>query len=218
MNWERLGPAFWKAFGETGFMLGWTMLIGGALGLALGIGLYVSRRGGLLGNAGTFTALNFLVNLVRPIPFVIFLTAIGPFTKLITGTTVGTPAATVPMVLMAAFAFSRLVEQNLLSVDPGVIEAARAMGASRPRIIATVLVPEALGPLILAYAFLFIGVMDMSAVASVVGGGGLGSFALQYGYQQWNFSITLLVVVVIVVIVQAAQFLANWLARKAMRR
>jgi ABC-type methionine transport system permease subunit len=103
----------------------------------------------------------------------------------------------------------------LVSVDPGVIEADRAMGASRFRIIWSVLIPEALGPLILGYTFIFIGVVDMSAMAGYVRGGGLGDFAISYGYQQFNWTVTL---VTVVIIVQLAQLVGNWLARKALRR
>jgi D-methionine transport system permease protein len=155
---------------------------------------------------------------VRPIPFIIFITAIGPLTLVVMGTTIGTQSVLFPMSAMATFVIGRIVEQNLVSVDPGVIEAARAMGASRFRIIWSVLIPEALGPLILGYTFIFIGVVDMSAMAGYVGGGGLGDFAISYGYQQFNWTVTLVTVVIIVMIVQLAQLIGNWLARKALRR
>lgn len=218
MNWERLGPTFVESLGQTAFMLFWAMLLGGILGLAIGIGLYVTRTGNLLGNRGIYTVLNVAVNIVRPIPFIIFLTVIFPLTRSVVGTTIGTAAATFPMVLMAGFAFSRLVEQNLVSLDPGVIEAARAMGASPLRIIFTVIIPEALAPLILAYTFLFIGVLDMSAMAGYVGGGGIGDFAIVYGYNQFNWPVTAFVVVVIILIVQAVQFLGNTLAKRVLHR
>lgn len=218
MDWDRLGPAFVTALGQTASMLWWTMLIGGLLGLALGIGLYATRTGNLWSNRGVFAVLNVIVNIVRPIPFIIFLFAIGPLTKIVVGTTIGTRAATFAMILMAAFAFSRLVEQNLVSLDPGVIEAARAMGAGSLRIVCTVLIPEALAPLILGYTFLFVGVLDMSAMAGAVGGGGIGDFALQYGYQQYDWGVTAIVVLVIVAIVQLAQWLGNTFARRALHR
>lgn len=218
MNWERLAPTFFESIGQTAFMLFWAMLLGGILGLVIGIGLYVTRTGNLLGNRGVYTVLNVAVNIVRPIPFIIFLTVIFPLTRSVVGTTIGTAAATFPMVLMAGFAFSRLVEQNLVSLDPGVIEAARAMGASPIRIIMTVIIPEALAPLILAYTFLFIGVLDMSAMAGYVGGGGIGDFAIVYGYNQFNWPVTAFVVVVIILIVQAVQLLGNTLAKRVLRR
>lgn len=217
-QWEQLSPILWLSFQQTVYMVFWTMLIAGVLGLALGVGLYTTRKGGLLQNAPVFGLLNVLVNIVRPIPFIIFITAIGPLTLLVMGTTIGTQAVLFPMSAMATFVIGRIVEQNLVAIDPGVIEAARSMGASRFRIIWSVLVPEALGPLILGYTFIFIGVVDMSAMAGYVGGGGLGNFAISYGYQQFNWPVTLVTVVIIIVIVQFAQLLGNWLARKALRR
>ena len=218
MNWDRYGDVFLTALGQTVYMVTWTMLLGGLFGLIIGIGLYVTRRGNLQGNRGVFIGLNALVNIVRPIPFLIFVTAIYPLTNLVVGKTIGTEPATFAMIIMATFAFSRLVEQNLVALDPGVIEAARAMGAGPLRIIATVLVPEALAPLILGYTFLFVGVIDMSAVVGAIGGGGIGAFALDYGYKKYDWPLTFFVVVVIILIVQAAQVLGNTLARRALHR
>ncbi|WP_185066094.1 ABC transporter permease subunit [Pseudonocardia eucalypti] len=199
-------------------MVVWTLLIAGGLGLLIGVLLYATRPGGLLRSPVVFHLLNVLVNIVRPIPFIIFITAVGPLTLLVMGTTIGTQAVVFPMATMASFVIGRVVEQNLIAVDPGVIEAARAMGASKSRIILTVLIPEALGPLVLGYTFIFVAVVDMSAMAGYVGGGGLGNFAIAYGYQQFNWPVTLVTVVIIIVVVQAAQLLGNWLARKALHR
>jgi D-methionine transport system permease protein len=165
-----------------------------------------------------YNVLNVLINIVRPIPFIVFIAFIQPVTLGLIGTSIGVPAIIVPMTIAASFAIGRIVEQNLVTIDPGVIEAARAMGASPLRIIGTILVPEALGPLILGYTFIFVGVVDMSALAGLIGGGGLGNFAILYGYQRFNYGVTLVAVVVIIVIVQLGQFLGNWLARKALRR
>jgi D-methionine transport system permease protein len=217
-EWDKLTPILWLSFQQTVYMVFWTMLIAGALGLALGVALYTSRRGGLFQNSPAFHLLNVLVNIIRPIPFIIFITAVGPVTLLVMGTTIGTQSVLFPMSAMATFVIGRIVEQNLVSVDPGVIEAARAMGASRFRIIWSVLIPEALGPLILGYTFIFVGVVDMSAMAGYVGGGGLGNFAISYGYQQFNWPVTLVTVVIIIAIVQAAQLVGNLLARKVLRR
>ncbi|QWF84102.1 methionine ABC transporter permease [Amycolatopsis sp. CA-230715] len=218
MNWDTLGPVLLDSVGETLVMVLITMVAGGFLGLVLGVLLYTTRKGGLLANRFVFTVLNVLVNIVRPIPFIIFITALGPVTMTVVGTTLGTPAATFALILAATFGISRIVEQNLVTIDPGVIEAARAMGASPVRIIFTLLVPEALGPLILGYTFVFVAVVDMTAVAGAVGGGGLGNFAISYGYQRFEWTVTAVAVVIIIVLVQAAQFLGNWLSRKALRR
>jgi len=158
------------------------------------------------------------VNIVRPIPFIILLAALGPVTLAVVGRTIGTEAAIFVMIIASSFAIARIVEQNLVTVDPGVIEAARAMGAGPLRIIVTLLIPEALGPLILGYTFVLIGIVDMSAMAGTIGGGGLGDFAIVYGYQRFNWQVTLVATLVIILLVQASQFFGNWLARKALRR
>ncbi|MCK0116438.1 ABC transporter permease [Isoptericola sp. S6320L] len=213
-----LVPLLWEAFGETLYMVLITLAVGGFCGLVLGLGLYLTRPGNLLANRPVFAVLNVAVNIVRPVPFLIFLVAIGPLTRAAVGTTIGIEAFTFAMCIMAAFVFARLVEQNLVSIDPGVIEAARAMGASPLRIVRTVVVPEALSPLILGYTFLFVGVLDMSAIAGYLGGGGLGDFAIVNGYRQYDWAVTAIVVVIIIVIVQLVQWLGNSLARRALRR
>ncbi|SCQ64202.1 ABC D-methionine transporter, permease component [Propionibacterium freudenreichii] len=218
MNWDTIGPVYGKAIVETLIMVVITLGIGGFAGLLLGLGLYSTRRGGVMSNSGLHTVLNVVVNIVRPIPFIIFVTAIGPLTLLVMGTTIGTTAATFALCVAATFGISRIVEQNLVTVDPGVIEAARSMGAGPWRILFTVVIPEALGPLILGYTFVFVAVVDMTAVAGAVAGGGLGQFAISYGYQRFNWGVTGLAVVTIIVLVQIAQFTGNRLARKVMRR
>ncbi len=217
-DWDRMFPELLSALGDTMFMVAVALFAGGLVGLILGLSLYLTRPGNLFSNPVVFTILNFLVNLVRPIPFIIFLVAIGPLTRVVVGTTLGPNAAAFAMSLMALFACSRLVEQNLVSLDPGVIEAARAMGASKFRVIFTVVIPEALGPLILAYTFLFIGIMDMSAMVGVIAAGGIGDFALRHGYQRMNWEITFASLIAIIIVVQFAQFFGNWLARRVMRR
>jgi len=217
-DWSVLGPRLWSALGETLQMVSATMLLGGLVGLLIGLGLYTTRKGNLLSNPVVYNVLNVIVNFVRPIPFIIFVTAIRPVTYEVTGATIGVQAVILPMTLMAAVAFARIVEQNLVALDPGVVEAARAMGASRFRIIWSVLIPEALAPLILGYTFLFVGVIDMSAMAGAIGGGGLGDFALRFGYQKFNDEVTWAAVLVIVAIVQVAQYFGNWLAKRALHR
>lgn len=217
-DWEYLLPLLWEALGDTAVMV--TTALGVALvaGLALGIGLFVTRRGGLRANRVVFTTENVLINLIRPIPFVIFVTAIAPVTIALGGSRIGREAAILPMGIMASVAFARLVEQTLVALDPGVVEAARAMGASRWRIVWSVLIPETLGPLILAFTFLVVGVIDMSAVVGIVGAGGLGDFAIRHGYQRFNWEVAWVTVGLIIVLVQAVQLAGNVLARRALRR
>ncbi|VEI04180.1 methionine ABC transporter permease [Acidipropionibacterium jensenii] len=218
MDWETLKPVYLDAIWQTLFMAVITLIVGGILGLVLGIFLFATRRGGLLANRTANLILNIIVNIVRPIPFIIFMTAIGPLTLKVIGSTIGVQAATFPLCIAATFAMSRIVEQNLVTVDPGVIEAARAMGAGPWRILFDVVAREALGPLILGYTYVLIAIVDMTAIAGAIGGGGLGQFAIQYGYQRFNWTVTFIAVITIIVIVQAAQFAGNALARKAMRR
>ncbi len=218
MTLNELMPLLVTALGQTAYMVLITLGVGGFCGLILGLGLYVTRSGNLLANRAVFAVLNIAVNIVRPIPFIIFLVALGPLTHAVIGRTIGIEAFTFAMCVMATFACSRLVEQNLVGIDPGVVEAARAMGASRLRIIATVLIPEALAPLILGYTFLFVGVLDMSAIGGYLGAGGLGDLAIVQGYRQYDWFVTGVVVVVIILIVQCVQLLGNWLARVALHR
>ncbi len=213
-----LWPQLWTAIGETRQMAIAALVIGGLAGLLLGIALYVTRPGNLLSNRPVFVVLNVLVNIVRPIPFIIFITAVRPLTQALTGASYGVEAAIPALAIMATFATSRIVEQNLVALDPGVVEAARAMGAGPLRIIVTVIVPETLGPLILGFTFLFVGIVDMTAVAGAIGAGGLGDFAIVYGYQRFNDVVTWTAVAVIVIMVQLAQFLGNFLARRVLRR
>jgi D-methionine transport system permease protein len=211
-------PVFRHAIGQTLYIVGISVVVGGVLGLALGLVLYATRPGSLMANRAVFITVNILVNVVRPIPFVIFLTAIQPLMLATIGTTIGTDAVTFALSLAAAFAVSRIIEQNLLAVEPGVIEAARAAGARPISILLTVVVPEALGPVILGYTFIFVGVVDMSAQAGLFGGGGLGDFAVTYGSQRYNWPVVYITVATIIVIVQVGQFLGNALARRALRR
>ena len=212
--WGYLG----QAFVETCYMAGIALLIGTIIGMSIGLGLYCTRAGSLAPNRFVYVILNFIINFFRPIPFVIFIGAVQPLARLVTGTGIGNPAIIFGLSLAAGFFISRVVEQNLFSVDPGVIEAARAMGASRLRTVFTVLVPEALGPLVLGLAFSFVSIIDASAIAGVLGGGGLGNFSLTYGFRQFDTVVTWVTVIIIVVIVQAAQLVGNLVARRLMRR
>ena len=217
-NLINLLPELWKAAGETLYIVGFTLFFGGIGGLLVGLGLYLSRAGSILENKAVFSVLNVLVNTVRPIPFIIFLAAAQPLARLVVGSGIGNNAIIFTIALAASFAMGRIVEQNLLTVTPGVIEAARSVGAGPVRIIFTVLLPEALGPLILGYTFIFVALVDMSAVAGYIGGGGLGAFALLYGYRQFDPIVTWAAVLLIIIFVQLVQFLGNKLARKALRR
>lgn len=217
-DWAEVRPELLQASLETIQMVAITMVIAGIGGFLIGLLLYTTRRGNILQNRPLNFVLNLVVNFVRPIPFIILLVALGPVMLATIGTTIEMKAAVFGMVVAAVFAVARIVEQNLVSIDPGVIEAARAMGASKARIMFSVILPEALGPLVLGYTFLLIGVVDMSAMAGYIGAGGLGDYALSKGYQRFNWDITMASVLIIIVMVQFVQLFGNWLARKIMRR
>jgi D-methionine transport system permease protein len=213
-----LAPQFAEAAFETLWLVFASLLFGGIGGLVVGLALYVTRAGNLFANRVVFGVLNVIVNVFRPIPFIIFLTAFQPLARLVIGTGIGTEAAIFTISLASTFGISRIVEQNLLTVSPGVIEAARAAGAGPLRTIVTIVIPEALGPLILGYTFVFVAIVDMSAVAGVINGGGLGAFAIQYGFRQFEPAVTWTSLAVVIILVQVVQFLGNGLARKVLRR
>lgn len=215
---QELQDLFWQSTWETLYMVVITLILGGLGGLILGVSLYVTRRGGILPNRAVSLVLNLLVNFFRPIPFIVFIAAAQPAARIVVGIGIGNKAIIFALVVAATFGISRIVEQNLVSVPQGVLEAARSMGAGRIRIIRTVLIPEALGPLILGYTFAFVALVDMTAVAGVIGGGGLGTFAQVYGYRQFEPIVTWAAVLMIVLIVQIGQFAGNAMARKALRR
>lgn len=220
MKYDLIGNAdvFWEALGTTLYIVALALGIGGLLGLVVGLLLYLTRGGGLKPQRLIHLVLNLVINFFRPIPFIIFIAAMGPVTLAVVGSSVGTNAFVFPASIMVTFATARIVEQSLVSIDPGVVEAARAMGASTWHIVRTVLIPEALTPLILGYTFLFVAVIDMSALAGIVAGGGLGAFALSAGYQRFDWGLVWFIVLVIVVLVQGVQFLGNWLAKRAQHR
>lgn len=206
---------------QTGIMLGivaLSLIFGGIGGLIIGTGLYVTRRGGVLEQSALWWVLNLLVNTFRPIPFIILLAALQPIGRSVVGTGIGTEYAIFAISIAATFGIARIVEQNLVSIPTGVIEAARSTGASPWRIIRTVILPEALGPLVLGFTFAVIAIVDMSAVAGLVGGEGLGNYAITYGYRQFNEVVTWSALIVVVIAVQLIQALGNALARRIMRR
>ena len=194
------------------------LIFGGLAGLVLGLALYATRAGSIFPNRVVFGTLNVIVNTFRPIPFIILLLALQPIARGIGLPGIGVPFAIFAITIASLFAISRIVEQNLLTVRPGVIEAARAAGASRSRILFRLVPRESLGPLVLGYTFVVVALVDMTAIAGAVAAGGLGEFAINYGSKQFNPWVTWTAVLVIVAIVQTVQFIGNALARRVLRR
>lgn len=207
-----------EAFIETIQMVAFSLLFSVILGLPLGIILVVTRKGHLLENLLVFNVINGIINIFRSVPFIILMVAIIPVTRLIVGTSIGTAAAVVPLVFYAGPYIARLIENSLLEVDPGVVEAAEAMGATPAQIIFRFLIPEALSSLVLAFTIATIGLVGASAMAGAVGGGGLGDLAITYGYQRFDTLVMMITVGILVVMVQGLQTFGNIFSKKIRRR
>lgn len=206
-----------EALYQTLYMVTVSLVIGSLIGIPLGILLVITRKNGIWPNSIIHHILNPIINILRSVPFIILLIAIVPFTKLLVGTSIGTTAAIVPLTVYVAPYIARLVENSLLEVDDGIIEAAHAMGASPMQIIRYFLLPEALGSLILSITTAIIGLIGATAMAGAVGGGGIGDMALVYGYQRFDTLVIVITVVVLVIIVQLIQSIGNTLAKKVRR-
>lgn len=213
---DALLPRIREALFETLLMVTVSFVVASAIGLLLGLVLYATRPGNLLQNRVVFAVLNLVVNLVRPIPFIIVAVSIIPFTRLVIGTSIGPLAATVPLTIIASVAIARIVESNLVSVDPGAVEAGIAMGASAARVLFTIVIPESLGPLVLGFTYITVALVDASAVAGAIGGGGLGHLAITYGYNRFDWFVVAAIVVILIVLVQLTQWLGNWISKKVM--
>lgn len=205
---------FLQAGWETFVMVGVSLVIGTILGSLIGILLVLTRPGGIEASPFFYKALNTVVNIVRSLPFIILMVAIIPFTRMVVGTSIGTSAAIVPLIIYISPFIGRLVESSLLEVDNGIVEAANSMGATTFQIIWKFLLPEARGSLILNFTTATIGLVGATAMAGAVGGGGIGDLALNYGYQRFDSVAMFYTVVLLVVIVQAIQSLGNFLAKR----
>lgn len=199
---------------ETIYMVFVSGTISVVIGLPLGIILLTTRRGGILENFFCQRGLSLIVNVIRAIPFIILLIALIPLTRLLVGTSIGTQAAIVPLTIGAIPFVARIVENVLSEVSPGLIEAGQAMGASAWQIIYKILIPEARAGIAQGVTVTWISLVGYSAMAGAVGGGGLGSLAINYGYQRFNFPILLVTIMVLIVLVYIIQHVGDWLARR----
>jgi len=208
---------FIQAIIDTLYMVGASLLIGSLIGIPLAILLVVTRPGGIIENKIVFSILNPIVNIIRSVPFIILMVAIIPFTRLLVGTSIGTSAAIVPLIIFIAPYVSRLVENSLLEVQPGILEAAEAMGATPFQVIRYFLIPEALGSVILSLTTATVSLIGATAMAGTVGGGGVGDLAIVYGYQRFDTFAMISTVIILVILVQGIQSAGNVLARKIRR-
>lgn len=208
--WGLLLDSFW----ETMYMVITSTVLATAIGLPLGVILTVTRSNHILPNVAVNSVLGAIVNAARSTPFIILMVAIIPLTRLIVGSSIGTTAAIVPLTISAAPFIARVIEGSLLEIEPGVIEAAQAMGASPMQIIMKVLLPEALHSIVLGITLAIISLIGYSAMAGALGGGGLGDLAIRYGYQRFRLDIMIITVVVLIVMVQTMQSIGDYASKK----
>lgn len=183
------------------------------LGLPMGVVLTLTGASGLKYNSGIYKTIGTIVNIGRSIPFAILMIALIPFTRLVIGTSIGTTAAIVPLTIAAAPFFARLVETALKKVDYELTEAALVMGANTKEIVQKILLPESLPMLVASFTTTVVNLIGYSAMAGLVGGGGLGKVAIQYGYQRFNASLMLVTLVLLLILVE----IAEWIGKKIVR-
>ncbi|SCC38539.1 methionine ABC transporter permease [Arthrobacter sp. NIO-1057] len=220
-NFDRileLAPEIWVAMAQTFAMLLVAIPIAILLGTPLGIWLYSMSPNGLRPRPRVHRIVDGLVNTIRSFPFLILLIAIIPFTRFVVGTTIGTAAVIVPLTINAIPYFARFVEQNISQLGNGVVEAAQAMGASRGQIIREVLLVEAKPALLSSITIMTVSFISYSAMAGLVGGGGIGDFAIRYGYYRYETGVMLLAIVLMILLVHAVQFIGTRLSRAADKR
>jgi D-methionine transport system permease protein len=216
--WTNILPTIVEATIDTLFMVAVAGALGTLFGLPLGIFLATSGRGELFAAPVLNRAVGAIVNATRSTPFIILVVAIIPFTRLVAGTSIGTTAAIVPLTVAATPFIARIIEGAIREVDHGLVEAARAMGATPLQIVRKVLVPEALPAIVLGLTLSVVSLLGYSAMVGAVGGGGLGDLGIRYGYQRFMPEVMAVVVVVLIVLVQSVQSVGDRLSRRLNRR
>ncbi|MGP9526816.1 methionine ABC transporter permease [Glutamicibacter sp. AOP5-A2-18] len=220
-NFDRiveLAPEIWVAMAQTFAMLLVAIPIAILLGTPLGIWLFSMSPNGLRPRPRLHQIVDGIVNTIRSFPFLILLIAIIPFTRFVVGTTIGTAAVIVPLTINAIPYFARFVEQNISQLGNGVVEAAQAMGATRGQIIREVLLVEARPALLSSVTIMTVSFISYSAMAGLVGGGGIGDFAIRYGYYRYETGVMLLAIILMILLVHAVQFVGTRLSRAADKR
>lgn len=212
-NLVNLYPEMIKAIFETFYMVAISGIISTVVGTVMGVTLVVTKEGGILENKVINSILGKIINIFRSIPFIILLAAIIPLTRLLVGTTIGTKGALVPLIFGCTPFIARQIESALLEIDKGVIEAAQSMGSSPFGIIFRVMLLEGLPGIIHALTITIISLIGLSAMAGTVGGGGLGDFAIRYGYQYFQTDIMVATIIVLLVIVNLIQLVGDILSK-----
>ncbi|RXZ00634.1 MULTISPECIES: methionine ABC transporter permease [Fictibacillus] len=214
----QLMPDINKAFFETLYMVGISLLVAIVLGLPLGVLLFVTDKGLFLENSVVKGVAGWIVNLIRSIPYIILLVALLPLTNLLTGTTIGPTAASVSLSVAAIPFFARMVETSMREIDKGVIESAIAVGATSWMIIKDVLLPEAKPGLVQGLTITTISLVGYSAMAGIVGGGGIGDLAIRFGYYRYDNTVMITTVVVLILLVQVIQLAGDSISKKVDKR
>lgn len=202
------------SFVETIIMVLISGGIGAAIGIPLGILLFITDRKSFLPMSKFHFVLSIIINATRSVPFIILLVAIIPFTRLVVGSSIGTAAAIVPLTISVAPFIARIVETSLREVDKGLVEAAQAMGATNLQIVGKVLLPEARPGILAGLTIAVVSLIGYSAMAGVVGGGGLGDLGIRYGYQRFMPEVMWPVVLVLIILVQGIQSMGDYLVRR----
>lgn len=202
------------AIGQTLYMVILSTVFSVIIGFIPAVYLILTEKDGLKPNKVVYKILDSIVNLIRSFPFIILMITIFPLTKFIVGTTMGTTAAMVPIVIAASAFSARVIQSSLKEIDPGIIEAAKSLGASNMQIVFKVMINEALPSLVLGITLIVIGVVGTSAMAGTVGGGGLGNVAISYGYYRFDTTIMLYTVIVLIILVELFQTIGNILYKK----
>jgi D-methionine transport system permease protein len=216
--WNEMWPLLWPALQDTMKMVVISTAITGALGIPLGVAVHVTAPGGLRPLRAANALLSVVIGIGRSVPFIVLLAAIIPFTRLVVGTSLGTNAVIVPLVVALVPFYARVVEQTLREVPGALVEMARAAGASRAQTVLKVLLPEVLPGLVGGLTITLVALVGFSAMGGAVGGGGLGSLAIDYGYNRFDGNVMLATVVLLVVIVQAFQLAGDVLVRRLSHR
>jgi D-methionine transport system permease protein len=208
----------WEAFFDTLWMVGSSAAIAVLLGIPLAVFLLLSAPGGIVHAPRLNRIVGSLVNGFRATPFIVLLVALIPFTRWVTGTTIGVWAAVVPLAVSATPFFARIVEVSLREIDPGLIEAAQAMGCQRWHIVRHVLLPEALPGIVGGFTITLVSMIGASAMAGAVGAGGLGDLAIRYGYQRFDTTVMVAVLVVLIALVSSVQWAGDIAVRRLRNR
>ncbi len=207
-------PELWECCGQTLIMLLVSGLISFLFGMALGVLLTVTRRGGILPNAVLFTAADKAVNIFRSVPFIILLFALIPLTRAVAGTAIGTRGAILPLIFGTVPFFSRQIESALSELPDGLVRAAQSMGVGPLGIITRVYLRECIPGIVRAATITFVSLVGLTAMAGAVGGGGLGDFAIRYGYQRNQMDVTYASVLILLLLVSVIQWIGGLVIRK----